>query len=181
MLRPVLVPSTPCHTFTIDQLDLLQPLSDPDLIKGTSLYDTRTVSTELHKHPTNTQCTPAPCPATVPVTGAPALGKQAAGHPPAISHTTKARAIELQFFDDHLGKLVLDLSTCLRATASWESFVDQVQGPSYLAEDIHAIPHHACTYLQTLHDNGATVNMDDPPWTAEQILGTRSVYELRVT
>ena len=44
-----------------------------------------------------------------------------------------------------------------------------MRGLSYLADDIHAIPHQACTYLQTLHDNGTTVTMDDPPWTAECI------------
>ena len=63
----------------------------------------------------------------------------------------------------------MDLSTCLRAATSWESFVDQVRGPSYLAADIHAIPHQACTYLQHLRDHGTGVTMDDPPWTADRI------------
>ena len=44
-----------------------------------------------------------------------------------------------------------------------------MRGPSYLADDIHNIPHQARTSLQALHDNGAAVTMDDPPWTAERI------------
>ena len=44
-----------------------------------------------------------------------------------------------------------------------------MRGPSYLADDIHNIPHQARAYLQALHDNGTKVNMDNPPWTAEHI------------
>ena len=137
----------PHHTFTIDQLDLLQPLSDLDLVEGPLLYDTWTVSTKLHDKNTKTQqpCVQSPA-VTVPVTGSPPSGKHAAEHP-AVSHTPKARVIEPKLYEDHLGKLVLDLSTCLSDAVSWEAFIDQVRGLSYLADDIHNIPHQACTYL----------------------------------
>ena len=79
------------------------------------------------------------------------------------------RVIEPKLYEDHLGKLVSDLSTRLSDAVSWETFVDQVRGLSYLANDIHNILHQARTYLPTLQDNGATVNMDDPPWSAEHI------------
>ena len=51
--------------------------------------------------------------------------------------------------------------------SSWDKFVNQVRGPSYLANNLEHIPHWASTYLQTLKDQGTEVNMDDPPWTSE--------------
>ena len=108
-------------------------------------------------------------PATnVHVPGGLPLGKQATKHT-AVSCTPKARVVELQLYQDHLGKLVSKLSNHLCDAVSWEEFVNQVRGPSYLADDIQDIPHQACTYLQALRDNGAEVNMDDPPWAAECI------------
>ena len=77
------------------------------------------------------------------------MGKRAAEHP-AVSRTTKARIIELMLYEDRLGKLVQDLSNRLLDAVSWEEFVDQVRGPSYLADDIHNIPHHAHASLQAL-------------------------------
>ena len=67
---------------------------------------------------------------------------------------------------DCLGTSVADLSRCLSCASSWESFVHDVQGPSYLASTIQDIPHSAATYLQQLHNKGAKVTMDDPPWDA---------------
>ena len=96
------------------------------------------------------------------------MGKQAAEHP-AVSRTLKTRVVELLLCQDHLGKLVSKLSNCLSDAISWEDFINQVRGPSYLADDIHNIPHQARAYLQALCDNGAKVNMDNPPWTAECI------------
>ena len=167
--RPLLVPSAPRHQFTINQLDLLQPLSDPDLTEGPSLYDTWTVSTNLHNETTNKhQPSVQDSAVAVPVSGVRASGKCAVEHP-AIPRTTKTRVIAPKLYEDRLGKLVSELSTRLSAAASWEAFVNHVRGPSYLADDIHNIPHQASAYLQTLRDTGAAVNMDDPRWSDERI------------
>ena len=34
---------------------------------------------------------------------------------------------------------------------------------------VQDIPHMAASYLQCLHDKGAKINMDDPPWDATHI------------
>ena len=81
----------------------------------------------------------------------------------------KTRVIELLLCQDCLGKFVSELSNHLSAAASWEEFINQVRGPSYLADNIHNIPHQAHAYLQALCNNGTAVTMDNPPWTAERI------------
>ena len=70
---------------------------------------------------------------------------------------------------DCLDISVADLSRHFSCASSWESFVHDVQGPSYLASTIQDIPHIATTYLQQLHNEGAKVTMDDPPWDTNQI------------
>ena len=48
-----------------------------------------------------------------------------------------------ELYQDHLGKLVAALSNLLSSAASWEDFIKDHQGKSYLAPDINHIQHTA--------------------------------------
>ena len=61
------------------------------------------------------------------------------------------------------------LSDRLSSVASWEDFVKDHRGKSYLAPDIDHIHHSARGLLQGFRDKGVPVPMDDPPWTPEAI------------
>lgn len=66
---------------------------------------------------------------------------------------------------DKLGTLVTGLVEQYRAAPSWEAFVKQVQGPSYLAESIETLKHPAAGLLKEIRDNGVSVPLDTTPWT----------------
>jgi len=65
--------------------------------------------------------------------------------------------------------LVSELSQKLNCASSWEEFVEQVRGKSYLAQDVGCLPHAAGPYLQQIRDQGVAVNMDDPPWDNDRL------------
>jgi hypothetical protein len=64
---------------------------------------------------------------------------------------------------------VTTLSDRLSSVASWEDFVKDHRGKSYLAPDIDHIHHSARGLLQDFRDKGVPVPMDDPPWAPEAI------------
>ena len=57
----------------------------------------------------------------------------------------------------------------LSTASSWEDFVKNHQGKSYLAPAIDNIQHSARGLLQNFRDHGIFVPMDDPPWTLDTI------------
>ena len=81
----------------------------------------------------------------------------------------KKHIVATSLLHNCLGTSVADLSQHLTSAPSWESFVHDVWGPSYLASTVQDILHTAASYLQCLCNEGAKFNMDYPPWDAAHI------------
>ena len=83
--------------------------------------------------------------------------------------SVKAQLLENPHIKDRLGTLVRDLSATLASCASWEEFVHQVHGRSYLADSIDHIDHPARELLQEYRDHGVPVIVSDEGWTPERL------------
>ena len=59
---------------------------------------------------------------------------------------------------------------CNRFTeaSSWEEFVQEFRGPSYLAQDLDDIDHPAAELLRHWRDEGVPAETTSPAWTPEQ-------------
>ena len=75
--------------------------------------------------------------------------------------TTKIR-------NDRLGTLVRQLCEAYAKAPSWESFVTEFRGPSYLSSELDNIDHPAAALLRLWRDHGVPADSDSPPWTQEQ-------------
>ena len=62
--------------------------------------------------------------------------------------TAKKHIVATSLLHDRLGTSIADLSQGLSSAPSWESFVHDVRGRSYLASMIQDILHTAASYLQ---------------------------------
>ena len=72
--------------------------------------------------------------------------------------------------NDRLGKLILLAATRFAASASWESFVTNIRGPSNLQDKIALrTSHPAGEYLDRLRPIGAPVLQTTKPWDRESI------------
>ena len=70
--------------------------------------------------------------------------------------------------NDRLGTLVRDLCSKFEQAESWESFVHEFRGPSYLSSEIDDLEHPAAPLLQQWRDEGVPARSTDAPWTVEQ-------------
>ena len=69
---------------------------------------------------------------------------------------------------DRLGTLVSQLISKFHSSSSWEAFVNEFRGRSYLATELDNIEHPAAELLQKWRDEGVPALSDSPPWTKEQ-------------
>ncbi len=74
----------------------------------------------------------------------------------------------LQLRNDRLGTLVRSLCTSLDEASSWETFVEDFRGPSYLSSDLDKVEHPATELLKTWRDEGVPAETDSLPWTEQQ-------------
>ena len=74
----------------------------------------------------------------------------------------------LQLRNDRLGTLVRSLASSFTSSASWESFVLQYRGPSYLSSELDNVQHPAAALLCLWRDEGVPVHSSSPPWTSAQ-------------
>ena len=51
---------------------------------------------------------------------------------------------------------------------SWESFVNEFRGPSYLSSGLDDCEHPAADLLRLWRDHGVPAETDSPPWTDQQ-------------
>ncbi len=70
--------------------------------------------------------------------------------------------------NDRLGTLVRDLCDAYRKAPSWETFVHEFRGRSYLSPEIDDIDHPASELLRNWRDNGIPAYTESPAWTTEQ-------------
>ena len=75
--------------------------------------------------------------------------------------TTKLR-------NDRLGTLVQQLSEALAAHASWEDFVEDFRGRSYLSPTVETINHPAAQLLRRWRDEGVPASTTNEAWTLKQ-------------
>ena len=74
-----------------------------------------------------------------------------------------------QIRNDRLGTLVSQLCKSLSEASSWETFVDEFRGPSYLSSRLDALDHPAAPLLQRWRDEGVPAKTMSEPWTREQL------------
>ena len=89
------------------------------------------------------------------------------------SPTSKANTTSVPFDtsklrNDRLGTLVRDLVQQYKQASSWEDFVKQFRGPSYLSEELDTLDHPAAALLKLWKDQGVPVHSSSKPWTLEQ-------------
>ena len=85
-------------------------------------------------------------------------------NPKPSSHTLDT----LNLRHDRLGTLVSELIDAFTSSPSWESFVHEFRGPSYLAPELDELDHPAADLLRQWRDEGVPVLSDSEPWTLEQ-------------
>jgi len=66
---------------------------------------------------------------------------------------------------DRLGTLVASLTDKFHAAPSWEAFVRDIQGSSYLSSRLDNLQHPAADLLKQMRDEGVPVPMDTSSWT----------------
>ena len=64
--------------------------------------------------------------------------------------------------------LVRELCKRFTEASSWEEFVQEFCGPSYLAQDLDDIDHPAAKLLHHWRDEGVPAETTSPAWTPEQ-------------
>lgn len=86
---------------------------------------------------------------------------------PSLS-SNSASVDSLKLRNDRLGTLVRQLTSAFRASPSWETFVQEFRGRSYLASELDHIDHPAAELLRKWRDEGVPAETDSPPWTYDQ-------------
>lgn len=74
----------------------------------------------------------------------------------------------LQLRCDRLGTLVRGLVDAFRHSPSWETFVNDHRGPSYLAPELDHVDHPAAELLRKWRDEGVPAESTSLPWTSDQ-------------
>ena len=74
----------------------------------------------------------------------------------------------LQLRNDRLGTLVRDLTSAYASSQSWDLFVNELRGPSYLAPELDQVQHPATPLLVDWRDHGVPVYTTTDPWTESQ-------------
>ena len=69
---------------------------------------------------------------------------------------------------DRLGTLVCQLISKFEHSSSWEEFVEDFRGRSYLATELDHVTHPAAELLRQWRDEGVPAMNSSPPWTTEQ-------------
>ena len=73
-----------------------------------------------------------------------------------------------QLRNDRLGTLVRKLCSAFDKADSWDTFVKDFRGPSYLSENLEDADHPAIDLLRQWRDRGVPVNTESEPWSYEQ-------------
>ncbi len=73
-----------------------------------------------------------------------------------------------QLRNDRLGTLVRDLTCAFLKAGSWEEFVNDFRGPSYLSPELENVDHAAAELLRYWRDEGVPAETTQTPWTNDQ-------------
>ena len=83
---------------------------------------------------------------------------------PPTSHPVNTR----QLRDDRLGTLVSELLTSYDSASSWEEFVTEFRGRSYLSPTLEELDHPAADLLREWRDHGVPSHTTAKPWTDQE-------------
>ena len=87
---------------------------------------------------------------------------------PSTSVSPSSLAVDtLKLRSDRLGTLVRKLASAYLNAESWETFVEDFRGRSYLAAELDDIDHPAAELLRLWRDEGVPSVSDSPPWSDE--------------
>ena len=111
--------------------------------------------------------TPASKRKTAPTTASSAPKRPASARRKKVS-TSSQHIDTLRLRNDRLGTLVRELASSFLSSPSWETFVDEFRGRSYLADELDHIDHPAADLLRQWRDEGVPALSDSKPWTLEQ-------------
>ena len=70
--------------------------------------------------------------------------------------------------NDKLGELVTEAREHLRASSSFEDFIQDAQGPSNFNEAVGEMDHPAATLLEESRTQGASLEPPEEPWMEQQ-------------
>ena len=92
---------------------------------------------------------------------------------PSTAHQSSSKKSSSQFSttqlrNDRLGTLVRQLCEQFASAESWEAFVSNFRGPSYLSQDLDDLDHDAAALLRQWRDEGVPAVSNADPWTLEQ-------------
>ena len=90
----------------------------------------------------------------------PSVARSKASKPPPVD-TLKLR-------NDPLGTIVRQSIAAFNAALSWESFVTEFRGRSYLSPGLDDIDHPAAALLRRWRDEGVPAESHSTPWTDDQ-------------
>ena len=121
-------------------------------------------SQEVKKNPTTSPKQKAPTPHSAHA----AHGPNTMGPPTARAKSNSVSFDTTRLRNDRLGTLVRELCANFLEAPSWEEFVSNFRGPSYLAEALNDSTHPAAELLQRWRDEGVPVNTSSLPWTDKQ-------------
>ena len=74
----------------------------------------------------------------------------------------------IQVRNDRLGTLVRDIAAKFQLASSWEEFICNYRGPSYLSTELDELDHPASAVLQEWRDHGVPVHTSSDPWSPQQ-------------
>ena len=85
-----------------------------------------------------------------------------------LKHTKPVVSTQ-QLYNDRLGRLVGQLSQDFQNAESWDAFVNQFRGRSYLSPNLDQVDHPAVDLLRTWRDEGVPAMTSSPPWSLDQL------------
>ena len=123
--------------------------------------------TSSSSQPSNTKSSATQVPAMVSThkrSRQPKSGAQSSG----LKHTKPVVSTH-QLYNDRLGRLVGQLCHDFQNAESWEAFVNNFRGRSYLSPNLDQVDHPAVDLLKTWRDQGVPAMTSSPPWSKDQL------------
>ena len=150
--------------FTPHPTDIAEPCTftktDHESISPAPVYTHRMTPSRKRKTAPTTASSASKRPSAAPKQPASARKKKV---------STSSQPIDtLKLRNDRLGTLVRELASSFLSSPSWETFVDEFRGRSYLADELDHIDHPAADLLRQWRDEGVPALSDSEPWTLEQ-------------
>ena len=95
-------------------------------------------------------------------------------HPASVAKSsslkhTKPVVSTRQLYNDRLGMLVQQLCLDFQNAESWEAFVNNFRGRSYLSPNLDHVDHPAVDLLKNWRDHGVPAKTSSPPWSLDQL------------